>query len=141
MSSRARGGCNSHRSGAKMDGLVFLLHIDFHIWAIKFIIWPAATLACDYPGSEAYLTFENKGESLWSPESLSGCRKKKNMEAFGLGLCLALRFLSVYLLPSFFCFPLFFPSPSKHFSPTLLFAKIQVTMATNWRSMSTSSLI
>lgn len=36
---------------------------------------------------------------------------------------------------------LFFPTPCKHFSLTLLFAKILVTMATNWRFMSTSSLI
>lgn len=31
-------------------GRFFLLHVDFHIWPIKFIIWLAATLACDYSG-------------------------------------------------------------------------------------------
>lgn len=29
----------------------FLLHVELHVWVIKFIIWPAVALACDYPGN------------------------------------------------------------------------------------------
>lgn len=47
----------------------FLLHVDFHIWVIKFIIWPAVALAYDYPGYGAegaipYRTRGNKGGIL-----------------------------------------------------------------------------
>lgn len=139
----ACGGCNIHGSGARwMDGF-FLLHVDFHIWVIKFIIWLAAALACDYSGYGAqgallYVTCGNKGGSRPSPESLCGCWKK-NCSVWLLWSGTA--FSSVYLFPSVLFPPLFFPTPRKHFFLTLLFAKILVTMATNWRFMSTSSLI
>ena len=52
-----------------------LLHVDFHIGVIKFIIWLAATLACDYSGYGRqpvilYVTHGNKGGSRCSPEPL-----------------------------------------------------------------------
>lgn len=60
-----RGGCNIHRSGARwMDRFLFFFipHADFHIWVIKFIIWPTATLACDYPQYPTERSIFNFGE-------------------------------------------------------------------------------
>lgn len=122
-------------------------------WVIKFIIWLAATLACDYPGyptegggGEAYLTFrENKGASrlvTWVSSRIAGRRKKQHGSVrrgcVGLGLCVCVCVSVCVCLLLPFPFSVFSPLFSLHplaniFSPTLLFAKIRVTMATNWR--------
>lgn len=91
-------------------GRFFLLHVDFHIWPIKFIIWLAATLACDYSGYGTqgvilYATCGNKGGSRRrSPESLSVLEEKL---CSVWSLCAGTVFSSSYLLPSVLHFPPF----------------------------------
>lgn len=118
-------------------------------WVIKFIIWLAATLACDYPG---YPTEGGGGGSIfnfsWEQRSIAvghlslvtDCRKKgsvwRGCVGLGLCVCVCVSVCVCLLLP--FPFSVFSPLFSLHplaniFSPTLLFAKIRVTMATNWR--------
>lgn len=56
-----------------------MLHADFNIWLIKFIVRPAVILACDYLMEESVFNFREQGGcgggGLWSPECLSGGRK------------------------------------------------------------------
>lgn len=44
---------------------VSCLHVDFHIWVIRFIIWPVVPSACDYvvaaEGAGPYVTKEHRG--------------------------------------------------------------------------------
>lgn len=117
---RACGGCNIHGSGARWMDRFFLLHVDFHIWVIKFIIWLAAALACDYSGygtqgALLYVTCGNKGGSRPSPESLCGCWKK-NCSVWLLWSGTV--FSSVYLLPSV-PFPPFSSQPLANISSWL----------------------
>lgn len=106
-------------------------------WVIKFIIWLAATLACDYPG---YPTEGGGGGSIfnfsWEQRSIAvghlslitDCRKKEKttwkrsawMRWPGT-VCLCMC-VCVCVSPSPFSFLCFFPpflspSPSKHFLP------------------------
>lgn len=116
---RACGGCNIHGSGARWMDRFFLLHVDFHIWVIKFIIWLAAALACDYSGygtqgALLYVTCGNKGGSRPSPESLCGCWKKN----CSVWLLWSGTVFSFVYRPSFCSVsPPFLPNPSQTFLP------------------------
>lgn len=124
-----------------MDGEAFLLHTHFHIRVIKFIIWPTAALACDYPGypmerGGVYVlrTKDDHVGHLNVCVFWGGCRRdKNNTEAFNLAA------LAREAAPSQSASFLLLLANNSFLA--LLFAKIQVTMATMRGFISTSSLI
>lgn len=61
--------------------MVFMLHIDFNIWLIKFTVRPAVILACDYLMEESIFNFGGGG---CGHLSLSGGRKGNSTEALRL---------------------------------------------------------
>ena len=126
---RTRGGCN-RCTGAEqrwMDRFSYWTLIST-FWVIKFIIWLAATLACDYRG------YPTEGGSMfnfpWEQRSIAvghlslvmdcGKKEQNNMEAFGVVALAWDCVCSSPFLLSFLCFfspPFLSPSPSKHFLP------------------------